>query len=104
MPPRKFGEGAAIPAEDFGYQFLVGFGAQSPPSPATRRETQHNCLLIRIIPPMVTRFLADTATQTGSAGTTPCTFRKKHNRQSRGDRNPNLVCRGAAGSSGSRRA
>jgi len=27
MPPRELGEGAAIPAEDFGYQFLVGLGA-----------------------------------------------------------------------------
>jgi hypothetical protein len=58
MPRRKFGEGVGIPAEDFGYQFLVGFGAQSPPCPATRREAQHNCLLIRIIPALVTGIFA----------------------------------------------
>ena len=58
MPRRKFGEGIGIPAEDLGYQFLVGLGAQSPPCPATRREAQHNCLLIRIIAASVTGIFA----------------------------------------------
>jgi len=58
MPRRKFGEGVGIPAEDLGYQFLVGLGAQSPPCAATRRKAQHNCLLIRIIAASVTVIFA----------------------------------------------
>src|SRR5271166_2865556 len=54
MPRRELREGRRFPAEDFGYQHLVGFGAQSPPRPTTRRKTQHNCLLIRTLPPLVT--------------------------------------------------
>jgi hypothetical protein len=58
MPRRKFGERVGIPAEDFGYQFLVGLDAQSRPCPAARREAQHNCLLIRIIAASVTGIFA----------------------------------------------
>src|SRR5208282_305130 len=54
MARRELREGRRFPAEDFGYQLLVGFGAQSPLRPSTRRQTQHNCLLIRTFSPMVT--------------------------------------------------
>ena len=67
MPPGKLGKSVILPAEDFGYQFLVGFGAQSPPCPSTRRATQHNCLLIRTVPPTVTRFFADFPPPSGDA-------------------------------------
>lgn len=58
MPRRELGESISVPAEDLDNQFLVGFGAQSSPCPATRRQTQHNCLLIRITSPTVTQIFA----------------------------------------------
>jgi hypothetical protein len=58
MPRCELGERVSVPAEDLDYQFLVGFGAQSPPCPATRRQTQHNCLLIRISSLTVTQIFA----------------------------------------------
>src|ERR1700722_11537851 len=54
MPPGQFGKGVVVPAENFGYQFLVGFVAQTLPCPSERRATQHNCLLIRTDSPTVT--------------------------------------------------
>src|SRR6266481_5852214 len=57
MPPRKLAERISLPGKDFCYQFLVGFVRQSPPCPSSRRQTQHNCSLIRIIQLTVTHFL-----------------------------------------------
>src|SRR6266404_9292439 len=57
MSPRKLAERISLPGKDFRYQFLVGFVRQSPPCPSSRRQTQHNCSLIRIIQLTVTRFL-----------------------------------------------
>src|SRR5260370_36915935 len=56
MPPGQLGKGVFMPAEDFGYQFLVGFVAQTLPRPSKRRATQHNCLLIRTDSTTVTDF------------------------------------------------
>ena len=70
--PGKLGKSVVLPAEDFGYQFLVGFGAQSPPCPSTRRATQHNCLLIRTVRQRLQgiRFFA----QSMPSGTSPCAY------------------------------
>src|SRR5271156_4479856 len=56
MARRQLGKRVDLPAEDFGYQFLVGFGAQTPPCPSASPATQHNCLLIRIDSLTVTVF------------------------------------------------